>query len=234
MEGIKVNVTTDNNEVVIRQGQALPLAERLIVRLSGTLFCVQEYLLKYKEKVSENAIIEVDRDEMSIKYLEDPTDHFGTRVFGKLVLTKEFQTFGINAGTMWQPKELADLIRLNRSFFEPTSAAAELVKDLRNFKAKIDTEVEKSDDKRANTTLLRRQAVESNLPASFKMALPIFKGTGTEVVEVEVDIDPDSLNCQLVSPMAAEIIQTRRDKLIDAEIDSIRELVEDAVPIIEK
>lgn len=67
------------------------------------------------------------------------------------------------------------------------------------------------------------QIVESNLPESLKVTVPIFKGMEPMTFEVEVEVNPTDLSCTLTSPEANDIIRTSRDHIIDDELSRIQE-----------
>lgn len=121
---------------------------------------------------------------------------------------------------------------MNRACFTDRNKAAELVTIMRNFKAKVTTDIEISDDKRGNTAQVRRQAVEGNQPPSFELHIPIFKGHNKIDFTVEIDIDPETLKATLVSPEAQEYITDYRDDIMDGIIEKIKELCPE-IPIIE-
>lgn len=64
-----------------------------------------------------------------------------------------------------------------------------LVTDLQNFKAKVDKEIEQSNNNRGDRRILINQAVEHNLPEAFTLILPIFKGTAKQTIAVEVYVN---------------------------------------------
>jgi hypothetical protein len=231
---LKNLLNVEGNELIIRQGDALPLKEPVKISIDGQLSSILNYLINNTDHITPRSMIVVNRDFKKITYYEDPQNVYGSIVIGILHLSKEFKLFGINSGDSMTTFEIADLIRMNRSCFEDKTKAAELVTILRSFKAKVDKDVENSDDKRGNITLLRRQAVESNLPGSFNINIPLFKGMGKEIIEIEIDINPDDLTCSLVSPQAAEIIQTITDGLIEAQLKDLKKYTSDySIPVIE-
>jgi hypothetical protein len=100
-----------------------------------------------------------------------------------------------------------------------------LVKELRTFKAKIDKEVEKVFDDRANFTLKKAQAVDSNIPENFYLVIPIFKGQEKVKIQIEININAESLNCSLVSPEANDYISDQKNQIIDEQIKKIQEII---------
>jgi len=219
----------------VREGAALPLKEPNKVSITGNIDAVSRYIQtrKLSTEIQMCSHISVDREDKSITLNIDASNFYGGVVVGKLSQAKAFTVFGINTGTEYTTFELADFIKMNRSAFEKPSEAANLIKELNNFKAKVESEVEKLDDKRGNRTNLQRQAVDSNIPEKFTLVLPIFKGQAKQDIEVEVNINPSSLNCTLVSPMAKEIIDTVTDEIVNAELLLVKEYAPEIV-VIEK
>lgn len=179
---------------------------------------------KRKDYIKQaDAHIIVDRDHMSITLNIDENSAYSDQITGTLTLSSEMQEFGINTGEYMSCFDMSDRIKQLRSYFETQQEAMKLVSELRNFKAKIDKELELSDDKRGNQRILKSQFVESNLPKDFKIQLPIFKGMNKETIQVEVEINPNDLSCTLVSPEAHDIVVQQRDMHMDAVIDRIKD-----------
>ena len=176
-----------------------------------------------------NSHIIVNRDQMSIRLVTDERNHFCTRIFGQLTYHPDFLKFGINQGEYMTPRDMAHLIKMNRSCFENHDVAMKLVKDLTEFKAKVNSQIENSDNNRGDKRLLLEQTVTSNLPESFKLCIPVFKGMKKETFEVEVYIRSEDMTCTLVSPGANDFIASVRDLAIDATLADIAELRADIV-----
>lgn len=202
----------DGKDIVIRFGDALPLQEPKYVSIHGTIDAPARWVEKRKDDiVSADAHVLVDRDRMTITLNTDENSAYMDQIVGTLTLSTEMQEFGINTGEYMSCFDMADRIKQLRTYFETQQEAMKLVTELRSFKAKIDKELELSDDKRGNQTIMRAQTVESNLPKSFNVNMPIFKGTEKRTFEVEVEINPNDLSCTLVSPDAHDIVVQERD-----------------------
>lgn len=222
----------DGKDIVIRFGDALPLQEPKYVSIHGTIDAPARWVEKRKDDiVSADAHVLVDRDRMTITLNTDENSAYMDQIVGTLTLSTEMQEFGINTGEYMSCFDMADRIKQLRTYFETQQEAMKLVTELRSFKAKIDKELELSDDKRGNQTIMRAQTVESNLPKSFKVNMPIFKGTGKRTFEVEVEINPNDLSCTLVSPDAHDIVVLERDSQIDAVLAQIAEAAPNIVII---
>lgn len=212
----------DGKDMVIRFGDALPLKEPKYVSIHGTIDAPARWVEKRKDDiVSADAHILVDRDHMTITLNTDENNFYSDQIVGTLTLSTEMQEFGINTGEYMSCFDMADRIKQLRTYFETQQDAMKLVSELRNFKAKVDKELELSDDKRGNQKILRAQTVESNLPKSFNVNMPIFKGTEKRTFEVEVEINQNDLSCTLVSPDAHDIVVQERDNQMDAVLGRI-------------
>ena len=224
--------TEESKETVIRFGEALPLKEPKAVSISGTIDAPARWVEKRKDDiVSADAHVLVDRNRMTITLNTDENSAYMDQIVGTLTLSTEMQEFGINTGEYMSCFDMADRIKQLRTYFETQQEAMKLVTELRSFKAKIDKELELSDDKRGNQTILRAQTVESNLPKSFKVNMPIFKGTKKRTFEVEVEINPNDLSCTLVSPDAHDIVVQERDSQMDGVLVRIAEAAPNIVII---
>lgn len=212
-------------DVVIREGEALQLHEPVKVNIVGVLNSPARWLEKRQElqQITNKCHVKVDREGLKIILQINENAHYGTCIEGRLMLTETYKKFHINDGHSFTLKELANLFKMNRSFFESKQIAMELVTLLQNFKGKVNKDLEASTDNRGNKKVDFVQAVESNLPEAFTLHLPIFKGLEAEDVECEVYVDPDDWSCQLISPDANDIVERYRDEAFQEVIDGIEE-----------
>lgn len=216
--------------LVIREGAALPLKEPTPVRFTGIIDTPFRWLKIRVEKLDQllcNA--KVDMEQMEITLTLDEKDHYQDKIVGKLVEHPIFTSFGINKGRYTTPHEMAKFFKMHRSFFENTSQAMTLVHELQNFKAKVDKQIEKSDNNRGDKRLLVAQAVESNLPERFNLVIPLFKGQTSQLVEVEIYVNADDLCCTLISPQANDIIETTKRTIIGEVVDNMKEIAPNIV-----
>lgn len=235
MSEIKLNIENVGKELTIREGQATPAKQpRKSIKVIGTLGIVKERLSKLPKEAKElqnefgdtklaNSYILVDRDQGSLTLVEDAGMDDRNDFIGSLTIDAKFEKFGINSGKSYTTHELADFIKMNRTFFETKEMAMKLISELRNFKAKVDRQIENAKDDRGNKRFLMAQAVESNVPETFKLDIPIFKGYEKQKIEVEIVIDSGDLSCKLISPEASDFMEEIKDRLIDDELTPIRE-----------
>jgi len=225
--------STKEGVVTIREGQALPIDPTISISLAGQIDSVLRYLKKRKDTEEFNekkSFIYINREKYTIDLKTNEDYEKGTTVHGKIEIHPLFSKFGINSGKTWTTFELADFIKMHRSYFESKTKAAELVNVLTNFEGKVNKEVQESDDSRGNRSAVLRQVVESNIPDTINVEIPIFKGKEAEKLELEVQITA-GFECSFISPQAKEIEQTTVDGYIDEQEKLIMELCPDIVII---
>lgn len=224
-------------EVVLREGQAakpLDPKEPKKVSIAGTIEAPFKWLGKRIGLINQKASnIIVNRDKMGLALTIDETNYYQTEVCGFLITSKEMQEFGINTEKKWEPIKLSQFFKMHRAFFKDKSENMMLVSTLKNFKAKVNQDIERSKEENGSKTDNYSQVVDSNLPKSFKLNIPLFKGFACEEIEVEIyaDVDGREVSLSLVSAGANETIEEYKNKVIDEQIEAIKGVAPDIVII---
>lgn len=148
-------------------------------------------------------------------------------VKGIISIGKRFKELGINTDTAYSPTQLSQKFRLLRSIFESNAEHLKITTLLRSLKAKINREIEQNDDNRGNTGAIFKQTVESNIPESFQLNLPLLEGEEPTTIDVSVILEAKNSDilCYLESVDAAEIIDNTRTKLVKEEVEKIDKVV---------
>lgn len=244
-EKLQVNLApgAQTAELVIREVNRenpykLPVQEPLKLQIDGTITAIYSFLEKrwgMNQIDKEHTHILVNRDNLKVTLVTNENDDRAKQVVvGTIQLSRQFSGFGINTGEPVKPIDLGNFFRINRSFFESKEKNMELVNLLKNFSAKVETTIKREFSDSGSVTDNYEKAVDSNLPSSFKIKIPIFKGAEPETLEIETiaTVEGKVALLQLISPDAECIIEESRDKLINAELDKIRKLCPE-IPIIE-
>lgn len=145
MQPKDLNITVENGikTLEVLTGAALEPKEPQQVVIFGTLDAPLKWLEKRITEIEQKkAFVAVDREEMSIQLVIDENNHYRTEIKGQLQLHPVFLKFGINQGQYRTPIEMSEFIKMNRSYFDNKQAAMELVSLLRNFRAKVNKDVE--------------------------------------------------------------------------------------------
>lgn len=229
-----------NAEIILREGLAtkqLDPKPPVKTNLSGTIGSVYEYLNKRistEQFFQEDCHIIVDRENVSIELIFNEADEYRRgRVFGKLEYSPKYLEFGINAQSPWKPSELGLFLKMNRSYFSTREENMKLVSCLMNYTADINSKVEKTIAENGNRSDCFSQVVNSNLPATFNVTLPIFKGMPVETLEVETFayVNGREVTFQLLSPGAKTVLEDIRNKVIDEQLLKIEKIAPGIVVI---
>jgi hypothetical protein len=148
---------------------------------------------------------------------------------GKIEIAKKFQSLGINNDKQgYSPEELANKLKLLRSLFVSNLEHINICGTLRNLKAKINRDIEDSNDKKGNVTKNFQQTVESNMPDSIKLKIPLLEGEEPVEIEVNVILEAEggsNIKCYLESIDAAELIESQFTERVNQEIEKIKSFV---------
>lgn len=234
-EKVVINLPTEGNqvEVTLREGPAPQLLDPkppVVINLKGTIGSVVEFLSKRLNtgqfSLSDSHVL-VDREKVSITLVINETDFYTRgKIVGQLAYNPKFVEFGINGGKVWTPIELGMFFKMNRAFFIDRKTNMELVSTLMNFTATVNHKIERTMTENGNRTENFAQVVNSNLPPVFSVQMPIFKGMPPEIIEVETiaQVNGREVALVLLSPAAQVALEDLRDKVIDEEINKIREI----------
>ena len=225
-------------EIILREGKAaeqLPNHEPLPVSIDGTIDTPLRWLEKKVELIDQKkAYISVSRDEMSISLVDKENDYYSNSISGQLEPSKEMKDFGINTDKRWEPAKLSQFCKMQRAFFKDKPANMSIVSTLKNFKAKVSQDIERSKEENGSRTDNYSQVVDSNLPKSFKLFIPLFKGFEPEEIEVEIyaDVDGRDVSLSLVSAGANETMEENKNGIINELLNKISTIAPD-IAIIE-
>ena len=228
------NIAPGMNEVIIREGAAPKVLDPkapVKMNVNGTINAPYEYLTKRIDCIKQkDCHIIVNREKITIELVVNESDEYtrGT-IAGTLQFHPKFEEFGINAGKVWSPFDFAMFCKMNRAFFADKNANMSLVSACKNFTAKVNNQIERAIQENGNRTDNFAQVVNSNLPESFTLSIPIFKGGTKEdlVVETFANIDGRNVAFVLLSPGAEETLEDLRDKAIDEQLNAIKAIAPD-------
>lgn len=220
-------------ELVLREGVApkeLDPKAPVKTKLNGVISAVVEYLTKRintGQFAQKDCHILVNRENIEITLIINEADEYKRgEIVGKLGYNPKFVEFGINGGKVWTPTELGMFIKMNRAFFADRSENMKLVSCLMNFTADVNNKIDRTVKENGNRTDNFAQVVNSNLPESFTIQMPIFKGMQPETIEVETfaQVNGREVAFVLLSPGAQATLEDLRDKVIDEQLKQIREI----------
>ena len=235
---IVMNLPEGQNTLTLLQGNAPRQLDQLApykTNIRGTIDAPMEYLRKRIGDIDQHkAHIFVNRDDLSILLVINEDDSY-TRgeVFGKLQLSKIFEKFGINTTKQWESEELGQFFKLNRVYFVSREENMKVVNALKTFDAKVNQTIQRETKENGNKAFSFRQAVDSNIPESFTLRLPVVSGQTPVEIEVETyaNIDGSRVSISLQSPGANDIIEGIRNGYIDGIVNQMKDVAPDIVII---
>ena len=174
----------------------------------------------------ENTHVEVDREKGTITMTsnEHLPEFSRTAIRSSIKLDPAYTEFKININEPWDPVQLGQLFRRRRRYFADSALNLKLVSLLTNFKAKVDSQLEKVDD-RSNRRFKEavEKVVQSELPQSFKLTLPVIKGVPAEEFEVDFVLEARDglIYIYLDSVEAEEIAESAKNTAINEEVEAL-------------
>ena len=238
---IVVNLPEGQNTLTLLQGQAPAQLDKkapVKIDIKGVIFAPLNFLDKRVKDIDQHkAHILVCRDKLQILLIINEDDEYNRgNVLGTLEFSEIFKKMGINSSKEWSPEQLGQFLKLNRSFFvDYKGEGMKVVNALKSFSAKVNQDVARETNEKGNRAVSFKQAVDSNIPASFKLKLPIF--SGGEYVEIEVEtyasVDGMDVSICLQSAGANEVIEDTKATVISDAIEKIRAIAPE-IAIIEQ
>ncbi len=228
-----VNLKVENlegNEIIIREGDAMPERVPVKIKLDGDINTVSNFL-KYRndskgigfQDVDKNqAVVIVDKGKMTIQLLLDPQESLGAEITAKLEHSDELKQFCINTTKQFSREELIKLLKFSKIFFSDPEQHDKLLKAYQSFNAKVYLEAQKSNDDRGNRAQNFTKTVKTDLPEFFSLNLPIFKGQGKKKFQVEIclDVTEGGAHFWLESVELHNMIEGTKDEIFAEQLKS--------------
>lgn len=245
-EKLQINLAPgmDKAEITIREVtkvNELDVKAPIKIDLTGVIGAPVEFLkhrlLDPKTQIDAmRSHVLVCREKLTIALIFNEDDEYNHgKVTGILEQHPKFKEFGINTGKNWDSNELGQFCKMHRAFFVDTTENMDLVTKLKSFEAKVTSIIEKERKESGDFKDNYSGVVTSNLPGTFRLSIPLFKGRAKEIIEVEfyASVDGRTVKLQLYSPGACQALEDIRDAVIDEQIAAFRDLCP-AIPIIEQ
>ena len=237
---IVVNLPEGQNtlQMTVLKGDApkqLDKKEPVRINIIGTISSPLNFLEKRVGDIDQHkAHVIVNRDSLEISLIIAEDDSYRNGLVGGILHYSEiFKKLGINSDKQWEPAQLGQFLKLNRSFFVSKDENMQVVNALKSFDAKVNQTLQREVSEKGNRALTFRQVVDSNIPEKFRLKLPIFSGEEYHEIEVETFaiVDGQDVTILLQSAGANEVMETMKHEQFDAVIAGIREVAPEIVII---
>jgi hypothetical protein len=237
MENINFRLESVNgNELIIREGTALPQVAPNKIAITGDIKTVSSFIEKRKaagivaglQQIDNNlVIVEVDKKKKTITLSLNPADPFGAVITAKLEPNPDLEKFGINKNVQFSQKELVQLLKFSRLYFEDFGQHGTLLRAYQAFTAKTFTNLAGESDNRGNKNFAFDKKVETGLPTSFIMNLPIFKGQDPKrfMVEICLDVTDAAASFWFESVELSDLTELDGELILKEELESCADYV---------
>lgn len=238
MENLTLKIEPANGEVIVREGQALPQLAPKKIEITGDIKTVSSFIEKRKTLAiagisgaqfiePTRAVVEVDKIKRTITFSLDPENSLGTVVTAKLEPNPDLEQFHINGKKQFSQRELINLLKFSRLYFEDFGKHGELLAAYTAFTAKTSTNLGNESDSRGNKNFAFNKKVETGLPQTFIMSLPVFKGQEPRrfMVEICLDVTDAAASFWFESVELAELMELEGETILRKELESCSDYV---------
>jgi hypothetical protein len=211
-QNIELFTTDKQTELVVREGKALELREPLVITIAGDIYTVKNYVEKrylksdpltpeQREAIKEpdynlqqfykdTAVVTFDKSNLSISLHVSPQHFYGPKVVGKMEMSDEIKPFYINTDKMFNREQLVKLIRFNKRFFSDAATHESVLSAFQNLSLTGNTDLKQASDTRGNKAAAFSKSLNtSNIPTTFYLFMPIYKGMAAVKFLVEICLD---------------------------------------------
>lgn len=200
------------------------------VDISGTITAPAIFVSKRKEVIeplNSHCLASKTNGTMKLVINEQSVCNKFT-ITGQVEIGKRFKELGINEDKAYSPFDLAKKFKLLRSIFPSRTDHTAIVGLLRNIEAKIKADVDNKDDARGNVEVSYKQALETNIPESFQLKLPLIEGADPTIIDVDIIMELEGgrhIKCYLESMDGADLIEEAMRTLVEEEVAKIEDTV---------
>lgn len=151
---------------------------------------------------------------------EEQYGKLGYEVVGSLITNPMLSAFGINTDRIFKVNDLIKHVRISKFLFADKEQHGKILKSLKEFNAKVETEIRKVNDNRGNIEDVYRVSMTSNAELNFNILAPVFTGEEAKSFNVEICCQADSSEVKFwfESTDLINLLQQDTKKIIDSEL----------------
>lgn len=242
----KYNIEADVNEVTIREGSALKIAEPTKISISGTLRACFQFIM---EKIGgedvarmgtevpmnltderiyhpKRATLMVDNEGGKLVLLLNEKDPYQDTITGSLERSEDLEDFHINEDLFFGLDQVIKVIKKNKFLFANPQEHADFLGSLMKFNARVTTVYEnfRSDTGNAKN-LVEKIVAENNNAPKFTLSARIYKGYKKETLEVQtcLDANANQIRFYFESVDLYELLDKAKEAAIEEELMKFNE-----------
>lgn len=223
----------DTNPVItIRKGDApkqLDAIKPNKVHLSGTIGAPAEFYNKRKALHDKNKchVLYSVLGGKIILVVDENFENDNYKVVGTIEDNSDLTQFKINTGNQFEPKDLLKLLKFNGVYFESKTEHSKICLALQNFKAKVATSLENSNDLRGEKLNNLHSKITHDLQESFVLDIQIFKGQPKTKFKVDVclELRAGEVYVYLESVQLKDLEKSTKEGILRDELDKFTDIV---------
>lgn len=228
----KIDAPEGKCELTIREGKAAPVREKKPVEIVGNIDLPLRYLENRYEDIlhvkAKTCHILVNLEKGSISLIIGENEELQDILIGIIEESEAIKKFSINNGEYYDPDSLAEFLRMRKHLFADQTEYANTFTALRSFVAKVNQEIATIKDDGGNYDLKKKQVVEHNVPKSFTISVPIFKGFPKREIPVEILVN-GSLKVTMYSAELIQLTDELREQYVKDTVEKIEQIAPDIV-----
>lgn len=222
MDKMNVNVTSENGELILREGQAAPVYAAKRVRIAGCLKAPADYLLNKQDNYSpDNCHLVVNKEQGTLELVLNEKEETGDLVTGEMKINSLVSLFGINGEKKWEINALRQLFQRSSFHFANRDEWLKMITSLQKFKSTVVRIYDNQSDNSGNSKIaLENQVQEANVIKSFKLNISIFEGYEKHSFNVEIGVDVSSAETKLFlySEELYHLMESLKENYMNAEL----------------
>ncbi len=229
MESVVKNIEVEKTLTKLDGTAPNPINEKghkIISNINGPkVFILHETFINIYDP--DKSIITIDMDAGIIELNTNIVDTgHNVTVVGKMKEYAELKKLNINSYRYITLKEMLDLLRPARRLFNDKDRHSTLMDDLTNFKMKYETNIEKADDRKGNSSASFAQVVKDSKDLNFTLTSQVYGDSKLKFeVVVLVEIREKAVLFALESIELMEIMLDQKEAIIKTEISEIFEKI---------
>ncbi len=224
---MELNLTSEQREIIIREGSALEAKAPRAIVIKGTLAAPSQFLAgKNPDPLQSHIQISKDKGEI-VLHIQDTDPYTEHVISGNLNSDSILKQFALNSEKRWTIQEFLKFIKTMRFYFADRAAHAALVASLQKWSINVERVITEFNDNKGNSDLrleTKVRAVEG-LISNFDLNISIFQGYDKVKFTVEIGLDPKNtaVMIYLISDDLIELEIGQREKLIELELAKFKD-----------
>jgi hypothetical protein len=227
-------LTVIENEYAV--AKPLPLKEPKSLSFTGDIHAISEFVKVRRSSAAgiqalnvNTIVVEVSKKDRGITMHLDPESHYNCTVTAKLEQSDELKQFGINTLNRYDRKQLLQLLKFNRLYFDDRLTYNKVISGLTKIRMKTQQEINQESDGKGNRVNNdeSRSVAQDGFQDTFTLNIPLFKGFAPVKIDVEIcfEVKDSNISFWLESVGLKDATESAIDDIFAAELANVSDFV---------